>query len=206
MRRVASEKTDFYRHALGVVDLGMKWTFIACLLGLGLAGCGAPSGGDYSAGFLEAQSTTPGEVLPPARSGDAVKRFQRFFSDITPEAVRSQAGQLYAPNVFFNDTLKTLRGREAVEAYFLKSTEHVDSIRADVVDVAQSGPNYYVRWVMDVRFKGAKEPVRTIGMTLLRFDDEGRVTLHQDFWDSSAGFYEHLPVIGGVIRWIKSKI
>jgi hypothetical protein len=43
-------------------------------------------------------------------------------------------------------------------------------------------------------------------MTLLRFDKQGRVVLHQDFWDSSAGFYEHLPVLGGVMRWIKSKI
>jgi hypothetical protein len=43
-------------------------------------------------------------------------------------------------------------------------------------------------------------------MTMLRFDGEGRVVLHQDFWDPAAGFYEHLPVLGGVLRWIKSKI
>jgi hypothetical protein len=75
-----------------------------------------------------------------------------------------------------------------------------------VDDAAVSGRNVYVRWTMDVRFKGAEEPVRTVGMTLLRFDAEGRAVLHQDFWDPAAGFYEHLPGVGGILRWIKSKI
>ena len=97
-------------------------------------------------------------------------------------------------------------GRAAVEAYFLKTMDHVDSFQTQVDDVARSGGNFYVRWTMDVRFKGAKEPVRTIGVTLLRFDRDGRAVLHQDFWDPAAGFYEHLPVLGGVMRWIKSKI
>jgi hypothetical protein len=43
-------------------------------------------------------------------------------------------------------------------------------------------------------------------VTLLRFDRAGRVVLHQDFWDPAAGFYEHLPVLGPVLRWIKSQI
>lgn len=135
-----------------------------------------------------------------------VQRFKAFFEHVTAESVRQKGPELYAENVWFNDTLKTLRGRQAVESYFLKTLDHVDSFGAVVDDVAVSGTDVYVRWTMDVRFKGAKEPVRTIGMTLLRFDRDGRVVLHQDFWDSAAGFYEHLPVVGDLLRWIKSQI
>jgi hypothetical protein len=186
----------------------MKRIFTAMLVAVALSGygCSAPRGGDSASEFLQVESTVPSLELSQDASDAAVGRFRDFFSDVTAESVRAKSKGLYADDVYFNDTLKTLRGREAVEAYFLKTTEHVDSLRAEVVDVARSGGNYYVRWVMDVKFKGAKEPVRTIGMTLLRFNKEGRLTLHQDFWDSSAGFYEHLPVLGGVIRWIKSKI
>ena len=156
--------------------------------------------------FESASATYPGVELGEAQRRAAVQRFQDFYADITPESVASKTGGLYADNVFFNDTLKTLHGREAVQAYFLKTTHHADFVRARVVDVAHSGSNTYVRWEMDVKFRGGREPVRTIGMTLLRFDEAGRAVLHQDFWDPAAGFYEHLPVLGGILRWIRSLI
>ncbi|MDZ7644911.1 MAG: hypothetical protein U5K76_12275 [Woeseiaceae bacterium] len=29
---------------------------------------------------------------------------------------------------------------------------------------------------------------------------DGRVALHQDFWDAAGGLYEHVPMLGGLIR------
>jgi hypothetical protein len=184
----------------------MKKILATLGLAAALAGCGAPSGGGYPAEFQKAAATAPGVDLSSSEGEAAAARFREFFQNVTPESIREKTAKLYAEDVWFNDTLKTLRGRAAVEAYFLKTMDHVDSFQTQVDDVARSGGNFYVRWTMDVRFKGAKEPVRTIGVTLLRFDREGRTVLHQDFWDPAAGFYEHLPVLGGVMRWIKSKI
>ncbi|MFZ9920997.1 MAG: nuclear transport factor 2 family protein [Terrimicrobiaceae bacterium] len=171
-----------------------------------LAGCGTPRGEGYPAEFQKAATATPGANLSSSDGEAAIARFRGFFENVTTESIRKETNDLYAEDVWFNDTLKTLRGRAAVEAYFLKTMEHVDSFQTKVDDVARSGSDFYVRWTMDIRFKGAKEPVRTIGVTLLRFDRDGRAVLHQDFWDPAAGFYEHLPVLGGVMRWIKSKI
>lgn len=184
----------------------MKHVIAGMLVIACLAGCGGAPKETAASAFIRAERTVPGVELDRDAALRGVERFREFFTDVMPESVRRLGPELYAPDVWFNDTLKTLRGRGEVEAYFLKTAEHVDFIRAEVVDSAISGRNCYVRWVMDVQFKGAKNPVRTVGMTLLRFDREGRVVLHQDFWDSSAGFYEHLPVLGGVMRWIKSKI
>lgn len=171
-----------------------------------LSGCGGAPETDRAAAFLQAEREHPGMEMDAAAVEQGVQRFKAFFEHVTAESVRQKGPELYAENVWFNDTLKTLRGRQAVESYFLKTLDHVDSFGAVVDDVAVSGTDVYVRWTMDVRFKGAKEPVRTIGMTLLRFDRDGRVVLHQDFWDSAAGFYEHLPVVGDLLRWIKSQI
>lgn len=184
----------------------MKKTFAVLGLAVALAGCSAPHGGDGVAEFQKAAAAAPGVDLSAAEGEAAVARFRDFFKNVTPESIREKTPSLYAEDVWFNDTLKTLRGRAALEAYFLKTMDHVDLFQTEVNDVARSGGNFYVRWTMDIRFKGAKEPVRTIGVSLLRFDREGRAVFHQDFWDSGAGFYEHLPVLGGVMRWIKTKI
>lgn len=184
----------------------MKKTFALLGLVVALVGCSAPGGGDGVAAFEKAAAAAPGVDLSATEGEAAIGRFREFFKNVTAQSVREKTASLYAEDVWFNDTLKTLRGRAALEAYFLKTMDHVDVFQTQVNDVARSGANFYVRWTMDIRFKGAKEPVRTIGVSLLRFDREGRAVFHQDFWDSGAGFYEHLPVLGGVMRWIKTKI
>ncbi|MFM8557948.1 MAG: hypothetical protein ACKODG_17565, partial [Betaproteobacteria bacterium] len=44
------------------------------------------------------------------------------------------------------------------------------------------------------------------GATWLEFDDEGRVTLHRDYWDAAEELYEKLPVIGSMARWLKRRL
>jgi hypothetical protein len=43
-------------------------------------------------------------------------------------------------------------------------------------------------------------------MTHVRFDPEGLVTLHQDYWDAGAGLYEHMPVLGRLIGAIRARL
>jgi hypothetical protein len=60
---------------------------------------------------------------------------------------------------------------------------------------------------MSLRFKRLRRGVltRSFGMSHIRFDAEDRVALYQDFWDSAAGLFEHVPVVGGLIRTIKRR-
>jgi len=50
------------------------------------------------------------------------------------------------------------------------------------------------------------EPVTTYGMSHFRFDAEGKVILHQDFWDASAGFFEQLTGLETIIPRIRGFI
>jgi len=151
-----------------------------------------------------APTVKPGS--PEAEAG--VERFKKFFADMTEKSVRELTRVTYAPDAFFNDTLKTVRGAEAIEHYFLETVKNAESVRATVHDVAVSDGDYYVRWTMEVRLAKFKrgQTLRSIGITHLRFDEEGRILIHQDYWDSTTGFFEHLPVLGGLIRATKSRI
>ena len=40
----------------------------------------------------------------------------------------------------------------------------------------------------------------------LRFDGDGRVAFHQDFWNAADGLYEHLPLLGNLIRRVKRRL
>ena len=51
-----------------------------------------------------------------------------------------------------------------------------------------------------------KVDVTTTGMTHLGFNQQGLIILHQDYWDSAGGFYARLPILGGVINAVRSRI
>ena len=138
----------------------------------------------------------------------AIARFQDFLSVMNRETVRAKTRQVYAENAYLNDTLKTLHGAAAIEEYFLATTENAESITVRFDDVAESGGDYYFRWVMDVKLKKFKpgETLRSIGMTHVRFDEQGKVVMHQDYWDAAQGLFEHVPVLGSAIRAIKKRL
>jgi hypothetical protein len=70
------------------------------------------------------------------------------------------------------------------------------------------GIDWYVRWRMTVAVDGLNggAPVVTYGVTQFRFDADGRVLLHKDFWDAGTGLYEHLPVLGGIVARVRGAI
>ncbi len=138
----------------------------------------------------------------------AIARFQDFFSIFEETRIRSNARGVYAPDAFFNDTLKTVIGAAAIEDYLAASANSVESCAVEVVDVAESGGDYYFRWVMEITFKkfNKGETTRSIGMSHIRFNSEGLVSVHQDYWDAAGGLFEHLPGIGAMLGWIKRRL
>jgi steroid delta-isomerase len=49
-------------------------------------------------------------------------------------------------------------------------------------------------------------PVRIPGVSHFRFDARGRVLVQRDFWNTGSGLYERIPVLGWLIRRVRSRI
>jgi hypothetical protein len=122
--------------------------------------------------------------------------------------VAANVRNAYAPEAWFNDTIATEVGIDAIEKYLLKTARGAEKVEAKITDVAVSGADVYARWTMEIRAKGLAggQPVITEGISQLRFDDQGRIVLHQDFWNPSAGIYQHLPLLGPAIRFVNGLI
>lgn len=144
-----------------------------------------------------------------AAEAEALARFGRFFSDFSPDKVERLVDLTYADDIWFNDTLKTIEGRETLRNYLRHSAEAVESCRVRILDtVSNDSGDYYVRWAMTIRFKRFRRGVDThsIGMSHLRFNRDGLVHLHQDYWDAASALFEHVPLLGTGIRAIKRRV
>ena len=137
------------------------------------------------------------------------RRFGDFLSGIGDKKyVRENTAKIYAENAFLNDTLVTHRGAAEIEAYFLKTSDTMKGYHVTVDDVFQSGNDYYFRWTMVFSAPALAdgEPIHSIGVSQVRFNDEGKVAFHQDFWDSGKNLFGHAPVAGGVIGFIRKRL
>jgi hypothetical protein len=145
-------------------------------------------------------------------SAEAVKagleRFRGVFAEFTPEAIRARAAAVYAADAYFNDQVKELHGAAEIAPYLARSAELLASWSIRFDDLVEGDRDFYLRWEMTftLRSSDGKPPVVAPGISHLRFDADGMVIMHQDFWDSTAGIFERVPVLGAAIRAVKRRI
>lgn len=182
------------------------------LLALVLAGCGrAPVPvQDLNASYERALlRTAPLAVsCEPGSEGQqaAFDRLQAYFRNMTADSVRKQTARVYAPEAYLNDTLVGIEGAARIEAYFSHTMQETRVLNVRFLDRASNGIDCFVRWEMTIEHGSLAggEPVLSYGVTQFRFDQEGRVLLHKDFWDSGTGLYEQLPLLGPILGRIRA--
>ena len=150
---------------------------------------------------------------PPAAGSEAeaqaLARFASFFSSFASDRIPRLLPETYAQDVYFDDTLKTVRGLEALGHYLAESAEAVEDCRVTIHETTRTANDeHLVRWSMMIRFKKLRRGVDTwtVGMSHLRFDAQGRVVYHQDYWNAADGIFQHIPLLGTAIAAIKRRL
>lgn len=140
---------------------------------------------------------------------DGLARFEALFAHLAPERVKALVAQTYAPDVYFNDTLKSVRGRDALQHYLTDSANGAEDCRVHVHETTRTAHGeHLVRWSMMIRFKKLRRGVDTwsIGMSHLRLDAQGLVVYQQDYWNAADGLFQHVPLLGWAIGAIKRRL
>jgi hypothetical protein len=171
-----------------------------------LAGCsGKELHVDYTDDYLKALIDIPGVK---AQDRAAIENFILAMSDLKHAEAEARLEKAYAPELYFNDTVHTYRTRPEVVAYMLKTADAVETLKVEVQDVAVKANDYYLRWVMTMRFEisGDKVDSKSIGMTHIRTDSSGQVVIHQDYWDAVEGLYQYIPFVGYMVGKVQTNM
>ena len=136
----------------------------------------------------------------------ATQNLATFFETLTPQSV-SQLPRLYAANATFKDPFNEVQGLPEIERIFRHMYVALDQphfvITAQLVDGAQA----FLTWEFRFRFKRfhttTMQTVR--GGSHVVFNEQGLASMHRDYWDAAEELYEKLPLVGGVMRWLKKR-
>ena len=111
-----------------------------------------------------------------------------------------------AADVRFRDPFNDVRGQDKIVRIFAKMFEDVAEPKFEVIDNAVSGSNSYLRWIFRFRNKKNGKAFSIEGMTEVHFDEAGLVIAHLDHWDAASQLYEHVPLLGGILRLVRKRL
>lgn len=137
----------------------------------------------------------------------ALERFKSLFNELDRHCL-DRLDEVYAPDVHFRDPVHELRGLPALKAYYARLYEGVESCRFRYDGEVIEAGGAVVLWTMQFRHRRfrAGETLTLEGATHLAFGhgDLALVSRHRDYFDMGEFLYERVPVLGTVIRHIKS--
>lgn len=134
-----------------------------------------------------------------------VARFKQTYNRLNVRSL-GLLDELYSHDVVFQDPFRRMSGLPALTGYFAELYRHVESSSFVFEDEVVQGNSAVLTWTMSLkhpRLNGGDQ-VTVAGSTHIRFRD--KVTYHRDYFDGGAMLYEHLPLIGLVIRMIKERV
>ena len=136
----------------------------------------------------------------------AVERIVVFFETLTPQSVE-RFGDFYTEHAYFKDPFNEVRGLQEVQRIFGHMFDALQEPRFVITERVVDGEQCFLSWDFHFRFKKFKPEVnQTIrGATHLKLAADDRIRFHRDYWDAAEELYEKLPVIGGLMRWLKKR-
>ena len=183
---------------------------IGGVMGLSLLmnrGGGKAAKKDFVGDGAQALRQTEGSNPVSSKVDEGVTAFLGLFRNFEPDSVSESALQVYSKQAYFNDGFAELSGREAIADYLVRTAAATRALEVELEHRAITGGDVYLRWVM--RFTTSGRRSRTIvtpGVSHLRFDEEGQVTYHRDYWDASGALAEFVPGMGAVLGTVRNRI
>jgi len=137
---------------------------------------------------------------------EATTTLVQCFESLAPERVEDLL-RLYHPQARFKDPFNDVQGHAAIAQVFHHMYRSLEAPHFVVTRQLVDGAEAFLTWDFRFHFRGVGGPgMQTVrGATHLVFDAQGLVTLHRDYWDVAEELYEKLPVLGSLMRWLKSR-
>ncbi|MEY3900428.1 MAG: hypothetical protein RI962_1583 [Pseudomonadota bacterium] len=136
---------------------------------------------------------------------DDLLRVIDFFQTISPDNVHTLS-HIYTEDVWFKDPFNEVRGIAPVLHIFSHMFQQLDAPRFVVTHSMAQEDHAFLTWDFLFRMKRFSNDEQCIrGASHLRFASDGRIAYHRDYWDVAEELYEKLPVVGGLMRWLKTR-
>lgn len=132
---------------------------------------------------------------------------QKFFNELNANMMHL-VEQFYAEDIQFYDPIVHMDGLKEMRDYYIQMYKNVQTISWEFPDEVWQDNKCTLSWKMTLTAKdfNGNKPLTLDGISLMKFNPEGKACYHRDYFDMGAFVYEWVPVLGSMVRFVKKKM
>jgi hypothetical protein len=134
------------------------------------------------------------------------KQYVEFFENLNRKSQRGDYTKFFDENSYFEDPFQKVKGIDKIYFIFEDMYAKLYNPRFVIQECISNKDISYIKWKFIYSNDKQSKENSFIGISRVEFSKNGKVLKHVDFWDAGANVYEKIPVLGSIIRFIKSKI
>ena len=136
-----------------------------------------------------------------------VEQFKSTYQNMNASNIAS-IERLYSEDIEFNDPFHQVFGLTALKGYFEELYENVDSVSFEFGQCINQEQQYFIEWEMTLCHPKLNKgnAIQVPGATLFKVDNNEKVIFHRDYFDAGVMLYEHIPLLGRLIKWVKGRL
>lgn len=137
----------------------------------------------------------------------AVETIVAFFETLTLESVE-RIHTLYTEDAYFKDPFNEVRGIAPIQHIFRHMYVDLIAPRFVITSRVIEGDQVFLTWDFHFSFRkfSPTQAQCICGASHLLLAQDGRICSHRDYWDAAQELYEKLPLVGGLMRWLKRRV
>lgn len=133
-----------------------------------------------------------------------INKFSEVFKNYNQEEMKVEIEKLYSENAFLNDRIHSVVGSQNIKKYFLGTFDKIYKAQFLTKNVTYGEKQAIIQWVMEIQLKEKDESMRFLGLSILQFNNQGKILYHQDYWDYSE-LLSHIRGVKSIVNYAKSK-
>lgn len=136
---------------------------------------------------------------------DSLKAFKQYYETFDLQSFEG-LDDIYSEDVVFSDPIHKIYGRRELKRYFQYICRNLSGCRFHFYEEVIGEYTAFFKWSMHYQHPSIANdsPLELLGTTFIRYSD--KVEVHEDYYDMGAMLYEHVTILGRVIKMIKSKM
>jgi len=130
-----------------------------------------------------------------------------FYQGLTPASV-DRFAEFYSDDAYFKDPFNEVQGLAAIQRIFVHMFRQVDAPRFCVTERIVDPGGAMLVWEFHYRMRLWRRNNAQVmrGVSHLKFNPQGKVRYHRDYWDAAEELYMKLPALGGLMRCLQRQL
>lgn len=140
------------------------------------------------------------------KTEDWLTHFKSVYQNLSKDNLESLA-EVYHENVIFEDPLHKVEGLSNFIDYFENLYTHVITCTFEISHIINTSDEAAVYWEMHYQHPklNSGKTISVMGHSRLKAIDN-KIIYHRDYLDLGAMLYENVPLLGGIISFLKNRV